>query len=164
MFLNFLHLWLFNFIFFYTILEFTGQHKMTLLYKCASTNYNKVQYGALSLSNSHAVTHDPQPLLENVVHVGGLHIKETKPLPKDLQSFMDAAPQGVVLVSFGSSLTPSSMSADTKQEFIEAFRELKLPVIWKWDEEIKDLPPNVLLSKWLPQQDILAHPKLKGIN
>ena len=116
------------------------------------------------LSNSHAVTHEPQPLLENIVHVGGIHIKETKPLPKDLQSFMDAAPQGVVLVSFGSSLTPSSMSAETKQEFIEAFRELKLPVIWKWDEEIKDLPSNVLLSKWLPQQDLLAHPNLKVTN
>lgn len=124
-----------------------------------TTDWTK--YGAVVLSNSHAVTHDPQAFLENVVHVGGLHIKETKPLPTDLQSFMDAAPQGVVLVSFGSSLTPSSMSADTKQEFIEAFRELELPVIWKWDEDIKDLPANVLVSKWLPQPDLLAHPNLK---
>ena len=26
-------------------------------------------------------------------------------------------------------------------------------IIWKWDEEeVEGLPPNVVLSKWLPQQ------------
>lgn len=48
----------------------------------------------LVLSNSHSITHEPQPFLENVVHVGGLHIKQTKPLPQDLQIFMDSSPQG----------------------------------------------------------------------
>lgn len=48
----------------------------------------------LYLSNSHCVTHEPQQLLENVVHVGGLHIKPSKPLPEDLQTFMNSSPQG----------------------------------------------------------------------
>ena len=50
--------------------------------------------GQLVLSNSHAIFHDPQPFLENVVHDGGLHIKPTKPLPKDLKRFLDDAKDG----------------------------------------------------------------------
>ena len=58
----------------------------------------------LVLSNSHVVTHEPQPFLENVVQVGGLHIKATKPLPVDLQVFMDSSPQGYLLLSICSQI------------------------------------------------------------
>ena len=34
--------------------------------------------------------------------------------------------------------------------------------MWVWDEiEMLGKPDNVLLTKWAPQQDILAHPNLK---
>ena len=33
------------------------------------------EYTSSSVCFSHYVTHEPQPLLENVVHVGGIHIK-----------------------------------------------------------------------------------------
>jgi len=114
------------------------------------------------LTNSNPITHDPQPFLENVVHVGGMHIKPNKPLPADLQDFLDNSPEGVILVSFGSSITPSSMGEEKRKAFIEAFRQLKQRIIWKWDEDAShDTPDNVLISKWLPQNDILAHPNLK---
>ena len=34
-----------------------------------------IQYTSNSVCFSHYVTHEPQPLLENVVHVGGINIK-----------------------------------------------------------------------------------------
>ena len=34
-------------------------------------------------------------------------------------------------------------------------------MIWKWEAEMPDAPPNVLISSWLPQLDILAHPNVK---
>lgn len=35
-------------------------------------------------------------------------------------------------------------------------------MIWKWeDENLLGKPDNVLISKWLPQDDILAHPNVR---
>lgn len=43
----------------------------------------------------------------------------------------------------------------------ECFRQLPQRVIWKFeDESITNLPENVLIRKWLPQPDILAHPNV----
>jgi glucuronosyltransferase len=39
---------------------------------------------------------------------------------------------------------------------LKAFRELSQIVIWKYDGEINDLPKNVILKKWIPQNDILG--------
>ena len=54
------------------------------------------------------------------------------------------------------------MTAEQKNVFIDAFKELKnTPIIWKWDD-IKDrLRENVLIKTSLPQNDMLAHPNLK---
>ena len=116
----------------------------------------------LVLSNSHAITHEPQQFLENVVHVGGLHIRPSRPLPADLQDYLDSSPEGVILVSFGSSITPSSMTEEKRKAFITAFKGLKHRIIWKWDlAASEDIPENVLVRDWLPQQDLLAHPNLR---
>ena len=59
-------------------------------------------------------------------------------------------------------MKPNEMSLKRRHAFIEAFKKLKYHIIWKWNEDnIADLPSNVMLSKWTPQQDLLAHPNLK---
>ena len=108
------------------------------------------------------MTHSPQVWAPNTIEVGGLHCRPGEKLPDDLQLFLDAHPEGVVYVSFGSTVKPSEMPAERKKVFLDTFRQLKYPVIWKWDEDdIQNLPPNVKLSKWLPQQDLLSHPNLR---
>ena len=37
---------------------------------------------------------------------------------------------------------------------------LEQRVVWKWEREMPDVPDNVLLSPWLPQPGLLAHPKV----
>lgn len=45
---------------------------------------------------------------------------------------------------------------------MEALSELHYKVLWKYEtENLKDKPKNVKISKWLPQQDILAHKNIK---
>ena len=45
---------------------------------------------------------------------------------------------------------------------INTFSKLKHKVIWKWEsDELPNKPDNVLIGKWLPQDDILAHKNVK---
>lgn len=39
--------------------------------------------------------------------------------------------------------------------------KMKQRILWKCNVQNIDLPPNVMIQKWLPQIDILAHPNLK---
>lgn len=49
------------------------------------------------------------------------------------------------------------MPEDFRKVFVRVFSRLNVRVIWKWEtESMPDTPPNVLLRKWLPQQDILG--------
>ena len=44
-----------------------------------------------------------------------------------------------------------------RKMFLNVFSKLKQRVLWKWETEQMDgLPPNVKLSKWLPQADVLG--------
>ena len=113
------------------------------------------------LSASHPVTHGSWPYLPNYIEIGGLHMRDPNPLPEDLKVFMDSAKKGVVLVSFGSSLKPSDLPKEKLDIFLNTFKRLDMSVIWKWDSDIANLPPNVLTKSWLPQQDLLGHPNLK---
>ena len=65
----------------------------------------------------------PRPYLPNIIEVGAMHVRDPKPLPKDLQTFMDSATEGVVFVSFGSGLDPSLMSSEKIAVFLETFRD-----------------------------------------
>ena len=50
------------------------------------------------------MTHGSWAYPPNVIELGSLHVRDAKPLPKDLKQFMDSASKGVVYVSFGSAL------------------------------------------------------------
>ena len=115
----------------------------------------------LLLLASHHVTHSASALAPNTIEVGGIHCREGRPLPPHLQQILDSHPEGVIYVSFGSSVRPSEMGEEKMAVFLETFAQLKYTVIWKWDgEEMAGLPSNVVLQTWVPQQDLLAHPNL----
>ena len=116
---------------------------------------------SILLSSSHAVTHGAWSYPPNIIESGSWHLKDPQPLPSELKDFVDASKKGVVLVSFGSAIKPSMMPEEKMFVFLEAFRKIDLSVIWKWDSEVPNLPKNVMISSWVPQQDLLAHPKLR---
>ena len=76
--------------------------------------------------------------------------------------FLDNATEGVIYVSFGSVLKASIMSDDKREALLKVFGSLKQKILWKWEsDQMKDKPSNVMLHKWLPQQDVLGHPNVK---
>lgn len=56
---------------------------------------------ALILQNTHTPMSSVKPNVPSVIDVGGLHIKTPKPLPADLQAYLDEAKHGVIYFSFG---------------------------------------------------------------
>jgi len=114
------------------------------------------------ISNSHPVTHGSWPYLPNIIEVGGLGLKEAKPLSGDLATFMDSATSGVVFISFGSAIAPSQMPLEKLELLLAVFRSLShYSFMWKWDGQIENLPSNVKIMNWVPQQDLLGHHNLR---
>ncbi|KAK8724684.1 hypothetical protein OTU49_011220 [Cherax quadricarinatus] len=117
---------------------------------------------SLSLLNSHFSISTPLPLMPSQVEVGAMHCRPAKPLPHELESWITGAgSSGVIYFSLGSVARSTTMPVQYRDLFIQAFRRLPQRVIWKYEEELEDVPDNVMISKWLPQQDILAHNNVK---
>ncbi|XP_069686119.1 UDP-glucosyltransferase 2-like [Periplaneta americana] len=104
-----------------------------------------------------------QPNVPAVVQIGGIHLREPRPLPTDLQTFLDGAPEGVIYFSLGTNLRNGTLTGDTRQMFLDVFKELpQFRVLWKWEtDQLPGQPSNVKVAKWLPQQDLLHHPNIK---
>lgn len=116
----------------------------------------------LLLSNTDPILDYPVPLPPNIIPVGGLQIKPGKPLPDDLKKIVDEAKHGIILFSLGTNIRSDQLKLERRQAFLDAFSRLPQVVFWKFEtDDIQGLPKNVYIRKWLPQNDILAHPKTK---
>lgn len=116
---------------------------------------------SVHLMNSNSAMSYPRPKMPGMVDIAGVHIKSQKPLPMDIQEFLDGAEHGVILVAFGTFLQPSKMPAEKYKAMTSVFAKLKQRVIWKWEDESTKFSENVMARKWLPQADILAHKNVK---
>ncbi|KAL9925633.1 UDP-glucosyltransferase 2-like isoform 2-T2 [Glossina fuscipes fuscipes] len=117
---------------------------------------------ALMFVNQHFSLSGPKPLPPSVIELGGVHIQKAKPLDVELQRFLDNAEYGVIFISWGSMIRAETMPAAKRDAIVKAVKRLKQRVIWKWENDsLINKPDNMYISKWLPQRDILCHPKVK---
>ena len=102
----------------------------------------------------------PLVRMPHVVNIGGINTRPPKPIQEKFQSFADDAKRGLIVVSFGSFF--STFPEKLEQKLLSVFRQLEERVIWKLPNVSKDdVPANVYLAKWIPQNDLLAHPNTK---
>ncbi|XP_059613972.1 UDP-glucosyltransferase 2-like [Phlebotomus argentipes] len=118
----------------------------------------------LILLNKHPGLDIIEQAFPNVISVGGLQIQRNRTLTKDLQEVMDNAKNGAILFSLGTNVK-SEMLGDARQiEILEAFRALpQYTFIWKFEADSLpvEVPSNVVIKKFVPQNDLLAHPNMK---
>nr|XP_014278601.2 UDP-glucuronosyltransferase 2B17-like [Halyomorpha halys] len=156
---------------YYTLYHYYGYHK----YVNSLDVYSKELFGkstphvreigksaAVALVNAHPLLDGAKYYSPAIIPVPGFHIDEPKKLDEETQAFLDGAKHGVIYFSLGSNIQSSLMSDDRINLFLNVFKKLKQRVLWKFeDTNLKRLPENVRISKWLSQNDILAHPNTK---
>jgi len=100
-----------------------------------------------------------RPEMPDVIPIGSVMARPAKPLPEDMQKFMDDSTKGVIWVSFGSlvgDLPPSVID-----KFMKAFALIPQTILFSFKYQLNDIPNNVKVLPWAPQNDLLAHPNMK---
>ncbi|XP_071546540.1 UDP-glycosyltransferase UGT5-like [Panulirus ornatus] len=112
---------------------------------------------SLTLLNSHFSINTPLPLLPSQVEIGTIHCRPANSLPQEVESWITGAgSEGVIYFSLGSFTSSKSMPVQYRDLFVQAFHRLPQRIIWKYEGELEGVSDNVMISKWLPQQDILG--------
>jgi len=115
---------------------------------------------SLFFISSKSATSWTRPLPPKVVPLGPLHVRPALPLPSDLLEFVEGSGEdGFVLFTLGSMKSSGHMPQKYLNALINAFGRLPQRVVWKWDSDTQpeNLPANILMATWLPQQDLLGH-------
>ncbi|XP_077598556.1 UDP glucuronosyltransferase 5 family, polypeptide G1 isoform X1 [Stigmatopora nigra] len=121
------------------------------------------QEAAIWLVRSDFVFEFPRPSVPNVIHIAGFQCGEPRPLPAHLEAFLQSSgEQGVVLMTLGTLV--SALPRHMTEDIAAAFAQLPQKVIWKFKgEKPSSLGDNTLLVDWLPQNDLLGHPKIRAL-
>lgn len=107
----------------------------------------------------------PAPRMPNTIVLPGITYQPTKPLPNHLEEIYRSSKQGVIVVSFGSSL--GALPKELFKKFLNAFEKFPgYEIIWKYSirNQATDVPKmskNIHMFSWLPQNDCLGHIKTK---
>ncbi|XP_018409090.1 PREDICTED: UDP-glucuronosyltransferase 2A1-like isoform X3 [Nanorana parkeri] len=104
----------------------------------------------------------PRPILPNFEYVGGLHCKPAKPLSEEMEKVVQSSGEhGIVVFSLGSMV--KNLTEDRNNVIAAALSQLPQKVIWRYSGKKPDtLGENTVIYDWIPQNDLLGHPKTKA--
>ncbi|XP_051973384.1 UDP glucuronosyltransferase 5 family, polypeptide D1 [Xyrauchen texanus] len=104
----------------------------------------------------------PRPTMPNVVYIGGFQCKPSKPLPEDLEAFVQSSgDHGFIIMSLGTLV--KSLPIDMANKIAAVFASLPQKVIWRnLGPRPSAVGNNTLIVEWMPQNDLLGHSKIKA--
>jgi len=113
----------------------------------------------------HLALDGSKPTMPFVKDIGGAHLRDANPLPKNIEEFVNGSREaGFIYVSLGTVPT-NSVPKHATQALVEGFRRIPQRVLWAWKGDAAELhvPDNVMVLPWVPQQDILGHSKIRAM-
>lgn len=80
-----------------------------------------------------------------------------------MKHWLDNATAGAIFFSLGSNAKSTQLTVETRDAIMRVFAKMSpIKVLWKWEnDQLPNKADNVMIGKWMPQSDILAHPNLK---
>ncbi|XP_061268664.1 UDP-glucuronosyltransferase 1A9-like isoform X4 [Bos javanicus] len=106
----------------------------------------------------------PRPVMPNVVFIGGINCQQLnqKPLSEEFEAYVNASGEhGIVVFSLGSMV--SEIPEQKAMEIADALGKIPQTVLWRYTgTPPPNLAKNTKLVKWLPQNDLLGHPKTRA--
>ena len=100
------------------------------------------------------------PTYPNMIYVGGAATRPAVRLTGDLNSFIDTANDGVILVTFGSIV--KSLPSHIINKIVNAIQmKRNMKAVFKYDIVEAKINGNIMTMPWVPQNDILGHPHTK---
>lgn len=132
-------------------------------------NYEELRADASFLLVHGDITFESiRPLTPKVIHIGGIQCNKPQPFEdEDIASFVDGISEvsGLIVFTLGGALNTDVLPPKFIENFFHIFADLPQKVIWRLKsvpEQLRDkIPTNVKIVNWMPQQDLLGHPKTK---
>ncbi|XP_039090489.1 UDP-glucuronosyltransferase 1A1-like [Hyaena hyaena] len=103
-----------------------------------------------------------RPIMPNMVFIGGINCASQKPLSQEFEAYVNASGEhGIVVFSLGSMV--SEIPEKQAMKIADALGKIPQTVLWRYTgTPPSNLAKNTILVKWLPQNDLLGHPKTRA--
>ncbi|KAM9359914.1 UDP-glucuronosyltransferase 2A2-like [Symphorus nematophorus] len=104
----------------------------------------------------------PRPFLPNFKFIGGIHCRPAKPLPEDMEEFVQSSGDaGIVVFTLGSFI--KNITTEKANMIASALAQIPQKVLWRYSgEKPKTLGANTIIYDWIPQNDLLGHHKTRA--
>ncbi|CAI5449773.1 unnamed protein product [Caenorhabditis angaria] len=108
----------------------------------------------------------PAPTFDKIIPIGGISVNTKRgemKLPEKWDKILNIRKKNV-FISFGSNARSMHMPEEYKKSLLQVFSSMPdVTFIWKYEDEndkLADHLKNVYLGSWLPQNELLADPRL----
>ncbi|XP_076273518.1 UDP-glycosyltransferase UGT5-like isoform X1 [Rhynchophorus ferrugineus] len=154
--------WIFR-IFHRTKFQPLYNEQLVKYFNVDTPSYELAKDASLLIGSFNFGIYNAKPRFANYIPVNSLHIHPPKPLPDDLASFLNKTKNDVIYFSLGTNVKMSKIAPEARKKIFNVLGSLPYTILWKYDKDIvpEDTPKNFYTRLWYPQQDVLAHPKVK---
>ncbi|XP_059056274.1 UDP-glucuronosyltransferase 1-2-like [Achroia grisella] len=123
---------------------------------------NMFNHFCVMFLNVHRIWADNQPVPPSIIFYGEIDRGPHKELSQDLKNYLDTSENGVIYVSFGTTVSTTDLPTDKLQMFMNVLSEMPYNILWKSRKnQFSDIPRNIKVLEWVPQSELLKHPNMK---